>query len=124
MSENINCQATRRGRNWDAHVPEYGAFASGRTLKQLRKNIEGALALAGVTAEITITPTSPELETLRTSKDTYTAALRETVATLALRSTTKTDIALATEIKPGQVKALLAEPEPHRTSRHVTPSLA
>ncbi|QIS23717.1 hypothetical protein [Nocardia terpenica] len=109
MSESIQCQATRRGRAWVAHIPEHGVYGYGRTLKAVRESIEAGLAHVGVTAEVTVIAVTPELKNLRSAKDAYTAALREAVVALALRSTTRRDIALATEVPTKRVKALLAE---------------
>jgi len=110
MSESIECHANRRGRTWVAHVRQHGVYGYGRTLKALHDNIENGLALLGVTAELTIIAVTPELEQLRSVEDTYTTALREAVAALALRSTTHRDIALATRTPIKLVKALLADP--------------
>ncbi|MFF7943317.1 hypothetical protein ACFZC5_26695 [Nocardia gamkensis] len=96
MSESIECRASRRGRDWVAHVPEHGVYGYGRTLKALYDSIEDGLAHLGVTAEVTVIPVTPELENLRSMEDAYTTALREAVAALALASTTLGDIALAT----------------------------
>ncbi|WP_067470559.1 hypothetical protein [Nocardia amamiensis] len=109
MSESIECWANRRGRDWVAHVPEHGVYGYGRTLKAVRESVEGGLAHVGVTAEVTVVAVTPELENLRSVEDTYTTALREAVAALALASTTLGDIALATGAPIKRVKALLAE---------------
>ncbi|MBF6339774.1 hypothetical protein IU450_28365 [Nocardia abscessus] len=109
MSESIECRANRRGRTWVAHVPEHGVYGYGRTLTAVRKSIKDGLAHVGVTAEVTIIAVTPELENLRSVEDTYTTALREAVAALALHSTTLGDIALATGAPTKRVKALHAE---------------
>lgn len=109
MSETIACRASRHGRTWVAHVPEYGVYGHGRNLKAVRENTVQGLALVGVTAEVTITPATPELEKLRSIKDAYTTALSEAAAALALRRTTLRDIALATGVPAKRVKQLLAE---------------
>ncbi|MFD4947000.1 hypothetical protein ACFWNT_31860 [Streptomyces sp. NPDC058409] len=109
MSETIECMASRRGRTWLVHVPEHGVYGSGRTLKATRENTQRGIALVGVTAEVTITPTSPELEALRAADDNRAAALSEAVAALALRRTTLSDIAAATRVPIREVKLLLAE---------------
>ncbi|WP_030372381.1 hypothetical protein [Streptomyces rimosus] len=109
MSETIECRADRRGRGWTTRVPEYGVYGHGRTLKALRKNVEEGLALLDVTAEVTIVPTTPELEQLRAAEDARTAALAEAVRALALRRATLGDIALATGVPIRLVKQLLAD---------------
>ncbi|MFE1289727.1 hypothetical protein [Streptomyces sp. NPDC058751] len=109
MSEVIECRADRRGRTWVVHVPEYGVYGHGRTLKAARENTEQGLALVGVAAKVTITPVTPELEKLRSAEETYAAALSEAVVSLALRRTALRDIALATRTPTTQVKLLLAE---------------
>ncbi|MFE4829925.1 hypothetical protein [Streptomyces sp. NPDC056672] len=107
--ETIECRATRRGRTWVVSVPEHGVYGHGRTLEATRENTTQGLALAGVTADVIITPVTPELEKLRSAEDAYKAALTEAVAALALRRTTQGDIALATATSTRQVKLLLAE---------------
>lgn len=109
MSETIECRASRRGRTWVVHVPEYGVYGHGRTLKAARENTEEGLALVGVTGEVTLIPVTPELEKLRSVENAYTAALIEAVAALALRRTALSDIALATGVPTKRVKRLLAE---------------
>ncbi|KOT51156.1 MULTISPECIES: hypothetical protein [Streptomyces] len=109
MSETIECRADRRGRGWTTRVPEYGVYGHGRTLKALRKDVEEGLALLDVTAEVTIVPTTPELEQLRAAEDARTAALAEAVRALALRRATLGDIALATGVPIRLVKQLLAD---------------
>ncbi|MFF3788191.1 hypothetical protein [Streptomyces sp. NPDC001933] len=112
MSETIECLASRLNRTWLVHVLEHGVYGTGRTLKKTRENTQQGLALVGVTAEVTITPTSPELEALRAAENAYTAALNEAVAAMALRQTTLSDIAQATRVPIRQVKQLLAERAP------------
>ncbi|MFI1884867.1 hypothetical protein [Streptomyces jumonjinensis] len=109
MSETIECRASRRGRTWVVFVAEHGVYGHGRTLKAARENTEQGLALAGVTAEVTITPVTPELEKLRSAEDTYMATLNEAVAALALRRAPLSDIALATRTSTRRVKLLLTE---------------
>ncbi|MEU0691564.1 hypothetical protein [Streptomyces uncialis] len=109
MTEAIECRATRRGRVWVAHVPEHGVFGHGRTLTTVRENIVQGLALVGVNAEVTITADAPELETLRSARAAYKAALAEAVDALALRRAPLRDIAQATETPVPSVKRLLAE---------------
>jgi hypothetical protein len=75
----------------------------------VRDSIEDGLAHLGVTAEVAVIALTPELENLRSVEDTYTTALREAVAALAVASTTLGDIALATGAPTRRVKALLAE---------------
>lgn len=108
MSETIDCRASRKGRTWVVHVAEYGVYAHGRTLKTVGENTEQGLALVGVSAEVTITPVTPELERLRSVEDARAAALAEAVTALALRRTTLSDIAVATGVPRPQVKAILA----------------
>ncbi|WP_370418943.1 hypothetical protein AB8O64_10835 [Streptomyces sp. QH1-20] len=109
MSETIECRAGRRGRTWVVHVPEYGVYGHGRTLKAAHENTTQGLALVGVTAEVRLIPMTPELEKLRIVEDAYTAALIEAVAALALRRTTMSDIALATGVPAKRAKQLLAQ---------------
>ncbi|WP_424862989.1 hypothetical protein [Streptomyces sp. MMS24-I29] len=109
MNENIECRATRRGRTWVAHVPEYGVYGHGRTLKQVRASVAAGLELVGVSAEVTVIPVTPELEELRSAEDAYTKALEKATAALALRRVTLTDISRATRTPVRQVKVFLAE---------------
>lgn len=109
MSETIHCRATRRRQAWVVHIPEHGVYGHGRTLTAAHENTRQGLELIGVTAEIVITPVTPELENLRSSETAYTAALGEAVAALALLRTPLRDIALATRVPTTQVKQLLAE---------------
>ncbi|MFJ4342659.1 hypothetical protein [Streptomyces sp. NPDC088915] len=108
MSEVIECRAVRRGRLWVAHEPEHGVYGSGRTLRLVRESVEGGLAAVGVTAEVTITAVTPELEKLRAVEEARTAALIEAVKALALRKATLRDIAEATGVPAAHVKRLLA----------------
>lgn len=107
-SETIRCEASRLGRTWVVRAPGNSAYGHGRTLKIARADIEEALALAGVTGQVELIPTSPELEELRRARDTYSAALAAAVDALGLRRTTLRDIALATEVPTPRVKAILA----------------
>ncbi|KZM71102.1 hypothetical protein [Nocardia terpenica] len=116
MSESIECQATRRGRAWVAHVPKYGVYGYGRTLKAVRENIVDGLAYVGVTAEVAVIAVTPELERLRSVEAAYKTALREAVAALALRSITPRDIALATGTPTKRVQTLVAERAAHPAS--------
>ncbi|MFI8459139.1 hypothetical protein [Kitasatospora sp. NPDC085464] len=108
MSDSIECEAVRRGRTWVVHVPEHDVYGHGRTLKAARENTEEGLALVGVTAPVTITAVTPELEHLRSAEAAYEAALGEAVAALLLRRTTLGDIAQATGVPPSRVKRILA----------------
>lgn len=96
MSEAIECQAHRRDRRWAVHVPAYGVYGHGRTLKAAAENTEQGLALAGVSAEVVLIPTTLELDKLRAAKKAYEAALREAVTSLALRRTSLRDMSTAT----------------------------
>ncbi|MFE0134487.1 hypothetical protein ACFWY6_23435 [Streptomyces sp. NPDC059037] len=109
MSEIIMGQAHRRGRTWVAYLAEHGVYAHGRTLRAAEANAVEGLELVGVRAAVTLTPVTPELETLRAADDTRQQALRAAVHSLALRRTTRRDIALATQAPAGQVKQILAE---------------
>ncbi|MGI5337747.1 hypothetical protein ACQEVS_10260 [Streptomyces sp. CA-181903] len=109
MSEVIACRAIRRGRVWVAHVPEHGVYGVGHTLKAARASVERGLALLGMSAEVVVTPTAPELETLRSAEDAYAAALSAAVSALSLRRATLSDISTATKVPIRRVKALLAE---------------
>lgn len=109
MSESIECRASRRGQTWMVYVPEHQVYGHGRTLRAVRENTSQGLALVGVTAEVTITPVTPELEKLRAVQDAYAAALCEAAAALALRRVALRDIALAVGVPTARVKLLLAE---------------
>ncbi|MFD7829377.1 hypothetical protein [Streptomyces sp. MJM8645] len=109
MTETIECRATRRGREWTVHVPEHGVYSHGKTLTKVGENTQAGLALVGVTAEVMITPVTPELEKVRATKAAHAAAVSEAVVALALRRATTRDIALAVGVPAAQVKRLLAE---------------
>jgi hypothetical protein len=123
-AETIRCPAHRRGRTWVASVHERGAYGHGRTLQLTAANITQALALLGVTAEVTLVPVTPELEQLRAAEDRYTAALRQTVVALALRRVSARDIATATGVPAKRVRELLEEAEaaPHSTASDLDPA--
>lgn len=108
MSANIECTATRRGRDWVVHAPVYGVYGHGRTLKAAHFDIAEGLALLGVTAEVAITPMMPELEALRSAEAAYATALSEAVKALSLRRATLGDIALTVGVPTRRVKLLLA----------------
>lgn len=107
MSEIIECRADRRGRIWTTRVPEYGVYGHGRTLKALRQNVEEALALVDVTAEVAVIPTTPELEKLEAARNAFTGAQEEAVRALGLRRTTLRDIASAAGVSVKRVKQIL-----------------
>ncbi|MET9657868.1 hypothetical protein [Streptomyces sp. NPDC006510] len=107
MSETIECQAHRRDRRWTVHVATYGVYGHGRTLKAAAENTEQGLALAGVTAEVVLIPTAPELDKLRAAREAYEAALREAVTSLARRQTSLRDMSTATREPTTWVKRLL-----------------
>ncbi|WP_433855175.1 hypothetical protein [Streptomyces kronopolitis] len=109
MSEIIMGQAHRRGRTWVTHLAEHGVYADGRTLRATEANAVEGLELVGVRAEVTVTPVTPELETLRAADDAREQALRAAVHSLALRRTTRHDIALAARAPAWLVKQILAE---------------
>lgn len=109
MSETVEGQTHRRGRAWVTHLAEHGVYAHGRTLKRTEANATQGLELIGVSAEVTLIPVTPELETLRAADDAREQALRAAVHALALRRTTRRDIALATRAPAWQVKQILAE---------------
>lgn len=67
----------------------------------------GGLAAVGVRAEVKIIPVTPELETLRGTKDAHAAAEAEAVKALALRRATLRDIAEATGVPVARVKRIL-----------------
>ncbi|MCG7523972.1 hypothetical protein MHW47_05890 [Streptomyces sp. OfavH-34-F] len=67
------------------------------------------MALVGEAAEVTLIPTTPELEKLRSIEAAHEAALGEAVAALALRRATLRDIATATGASTARVRLLLAE---------------
>ncbi|MBL1115443.1 hypothetical protein JK364_24025 [Streptomyces sp. 110] len=109
MSEIIMGQAHRRGRTWVTYLAEHGVYAHGRTLRATEANAVEGLELVGVRAEVTLTAVTPELETLRAADDAREQALRAAVHSLALRRTTRGDIALATRVPARLVKQILAE---------------
>lgn len=123
MSASIECRAHRRGHAWVAHVSEHGVYGHGRTLKALRDSIEHGLAHINVTAQITVITTTPELEDLRSAEDAYAVALHAAVSALALRATTRADIAEATGVPTNKVKAILADhsASPRDPDPRVTP---
>lgn len=69
-------QAHRRGRAWVTHLAEHGVYAHGRTLRATEANAVEGLELAGVRAEVTLTPVTPELEMFRAADDAREQALR------------------------------------------------
>ncbi|MFD9871726.1 hypothetical protein ACFXI8_26920 [Streptomyces niveus] len=107
--ETIECRASRLGRTWTVYVPKHGVYGHGGTLKAVGESTARGLELVGVTAEVVIIPVTPELERLRSADEVRTTALSEAIAALALRRTTKRDIALATGVPARQVKEILAE---------------
>lgn len=109
MSETIEGQTHRRGRAWVTHLAEHGVYAQGRTLRATEANAAQGLELIGVSTEVTLIPMTPELETLRAADEAREQALRAAVHALALRRTTRRDIALATRAPARQVKQILAE---------------
>jgi hypothetical protein len=109
VSETVEGRAHRRGRTWVTHLAEHGVYARGRTLRTTETNAVEGLELVGVSAEVTLTPLTPELEALRSADDAREQALRATVHALALRRTTRRDIVLATRAPAWQVKQILAE---------------
>ncbi|MFD7552466.1 hypothetical protein [Streptomyces sp. NPDC059816] len=109
MTTTIECPATRRGRYWVARVPGHHVYGQGRTLKAVGENTAKGLALVGVTAEVTIVPTTPELAALREAENTRRAAEIEAMVTLDLRRATLGDIARATGVPRSRVKQILAD---------------
>ncbi|MDW6058077.1 hypothetical protein SAZ11_08240 [Streptomyces sp. FXJ1.4098] len=109
MSETIEGQAHRRGRTWVTYLAEHGVYAHGRTLSATEANAVEGLELVGVRAEVTLIPVTPELEMLRAADDAREQALRAAVHSLALRRTTRQDIALATRTPARLVKQILVE---------------
>ncbi|SEP54558.1 hypothetical protein [Amycolatopsis saalfeldensis] len=114
MSKTFPCQASRHGEWWVANIPQHAVYGYGRTLKALHDNITQGLSLVDVTAEVTITPTSPELDRLRRTEAAYEAALVDAATTLAAGGSTVRDIADATRVPIARIKALQATcgPEP------------
>ncbi|MEW2498187.1 hypothetical protein AB0942_32325 [Streptomyces nodosus] len=110
----IECRATRHADMWVANVLQHGVYGHGPTLRALRSNLTQGLALVGVTTEITLVPTSPELERLRRAKAVYEAALSDAVTALAARGDTPRDIADATGVTTTQVAALRSKPKTRR----------
>ncbi len=113
----IKCQATRSDGIWVAHESKHGVFGRGSTLKAVAGSIEQGLLLIEVTAEVTVTPVTPELEKLRAAESARDAALRQAVTALARQQTAPGDIAQATGMPLGQVKLLLATTGKARGSR-------
>lgn len=109
MSETVEGQTHRRGRTWVTHLAEHGVYAHGRTLRATEANAVEGLELVGVRAEVTLISVTPELEALRAADDAREQALRAAVHALALRRTTRRDIALATRAPAWQVKQILSE---------------
>lgn len=109
MSDSVECEAHRLGGSWVGHVAAHGVYGNGRTLKAMRDSIQDGLAHIGVTTQVTVVAVTPELATLRSAEDTYTAALRAAVQTLAQGSATLGDIATATGVPATRVKELLAD---------------
>ncbi|QNJ42016.1 hypothetical protein [Streptomyces buecherae] len=110
MSEVIKCRAARRGRAWYVDVPGLvGVYGHGRTLKRAQESIEAALTLVGESTEVALIPTSAELDALRAAEEAYETALREAVKALALRQTTRTDIAQATHVTRTAVRKIQDE---------------
>lgn len=110
MRKSVKCSVTRSGRVWVAHVPKHDVFGQGATLRAVSTSVEQGLRLLGVAAEVTVTPVTPELEKLRSIERSRAAALREAVRGLARLEVGVGDIAQATGLPIGQVKALLATP--------------
>ncbi|MFJ9900519.1 hypothetical protein ACIQPR_45050 [Streptomyces sp. NPDC091280] len=109
MSETIQGEAHRRGRTWMTHLAKHGVYAHGRTLRATEANAAQALELVGVSTKVTLIPVTPELETLRAADDAREQALRAAVHALALRRTTRRDIA------PGNTgNGLAGETDPRR----------
>lgn len=77
-----------------------------QTLKALQDNIRQGLALVGVTAEVKITPVSPELERLRSAEAAYETALRKAVTALTAQDNTVRDIAWATGVPVTRVTVI------------------
>lgn len=105
----MECEAVRRDRAWVVTAVKHSVYGHGRTLRKARENVEQGLALIGVTAPVTITVQTPEMEKLRAARAASDAALREAVEALALRRTTLRDIAEVTQTPTAEVKRLLAD---------------
>lgn len=105
MSRTIKCRAVQDGDTWTACIAKHGVYGYGRTLKALQDNLAQGLALVGVSAEVTITPVSPELERLRAAEAAYEAALTKAIAAMTARQSPVRDIAQATGAPVSRVTA-------------------
>lgn len=110
MSTTIECRARRHGEIWVASIPQHSVYGSGRTLRALHDDLIHGLSLMGVTAQVTITPASPELDRLRRAKAAYETALAEAVTALTTQGSTVRDTAEATGVPIARVTTLQARP--------------
>jgi hypothetical protein len=115
VSTTIECRARQHSEMWVASIPQHRVYGCGRTLRALHDNLIHGLALIGVTAHVTITPVSPELDRLRRAEAAYETALTEAVTTLATHGSTVRDAAEATGVPIARVTALQARPPTPRT---------
>ncbi|MER5883077.1 hypothetical protein ABT160_04540 [Streptomyces sp. NPDC001941] len=119
MIEVVECEAARRGNIWIAHLTQHGVFGCGRTLRATRRSVEEGLALLGIAADVELTPTSPELVTLRDAEAQYARALQAAVERLSRQGATLGDTSKATRLSVKRVKVLrgvapaVAGNEPH-----------
>lgn len=116
MSRPISCEARQDGEDWLACVPKHGVYGRGRTLKALQDDLTQGLALIGVTAKVTLTPVSPELQRLRAAKASYESALGRAIVALAAGQATVADTARATGVTLVRVNAILAKRQTTKTS--------
>lgn len=92
---------------WVAGILQHGVYGHGSTLRALHRDLTQGLALAGVTADVVLVPSSPELERLRRAEAASQAALTDAVRALAARGHTPRDIADATGATASEVAAAL-----------------
>ncbi|QXV57367.1 hypothetical protein [Amycolatopsis sp. TNS106] len=110
MSTNLECRAHRHGELWVASLVQHNVYGSGPTLRVLHDDLTRGLRLLGVTAQVTITPASPELDRLRRAETAYETALADAVTALTTQGSTVRDTAEATAVSITRVTALQARP--------------
>jgi hypothetical protein len=113
----IECPATWHADVWLAGIPQHGVYSHGSTLRALHHHLTQGLALAGVTAEVALVPSSPELERLRRAQAAAQTALKDAVKALAARGHTPRDIADATGATVPEVAALRSRRKARRPQK-------
>ncbi|UUV32349.1 hypothetical protein NQK81_02525 [Amycolatopsis roodepoortensis] len=124
MSTTIDCRARWHGEIWVASIPQHNVYGSGRTLNALHDDLTHGLSLMGVTAQVAITPASPELDRLRRAAAAYETALADAVTALTTQGSTVRDTAAATGVPVARVTALRARaptPLTRRNTHRETP---